>query len=143
MKSEIIFSALILTLFITSVKADNSLQVDECIVEGSHVQLMGMLLSENPPKNTLIKNKLFGSWVLNTDKAYCGEGYNEKTKTLSRLEEGCSRFQLKLSLNQYFNHRDLLGKSVIVRGTIIIAKTEQIYPGMLIDVSNIELESEQ
>ncbi|CDZ78206.1 hypothetical protein BN59_02514 [Legionella massiliensis] len=126
----------------------NSPNIDECIIEGSHVQLMGKLVSVTFPGQPNYESIEKGDkpevyWVLNTLKPYCGEGYDLKTKTLSRLGESCSRFQLMLKPEQYDSQRALLGKKVIVSGEIVLAKTGHQHTSMLIDVNDIELESAQ
>lgn len=123
-----------------------SVHVDECIVEGSHVHLMGKLVSETFPGQPNYKSIEQGDapetyWVLNTEKSYCGEGYNLTTKNLSRLDKSCSRFQLVLRQEQYDSERALLGKKVIVSGQIVLATSGHHHTSMLIKVSDIELES--
>jgi len=125
-----------------------STNVDECIVAGSHVHLMGKLVSETFPGQPNYESIEKGDkpetyWVLKTEKSYCGEGFDTQTKSLFRLDKSCSSFQLMLKPEQYASQRALLGKMVIVSGRIVMATTGHHHTSMLIEVSDIELESEQ
>lgn len=139
---------LIITLmaiaFSASALADsgNQPQVEECIVEGSQIHLMGKLVSMAPvltdSSSKQNEKATEAYWILSTDKSYCGEGYNSETRVLYRLGEPISRFQLVLKPEQYEEERELLGKRVIVEGKVLFANTDKHHTQMLIDVNTIE-----
>ncbi|KTD36751.1 hypothetical protein Lnau_1735 [Legionella nautarum] len=140
---KLLLTLIAMALFASALAdSGNQPQVEGCIVEGSQIHLMGKLMSMAPvltdDSSNQNEKQTETYWILSTDKSYCGEGYNSETRTLYRLEEPISRFELVLKPEQYEEEQDLLGKKVIIEGKVLLANTGEHHTQMLIDVKTIE-----
>ena len=76
-------------------------------------------------------------WILKLDRSVC---VSNKGNDLTNIaESGMVQMQLVLSAKQYELYRDVLSKSVVVRGTLFHSHTGHHHTPVLISVQSIEL----
>jgi hypothetical protein len=77
------------------------------------------------------------SWILVTNKSYCGQGEDLVNTGKIIIEKNQNRFQLVLTPELYQQEKKLLNKKVLVNGSLFFAHTGHHHTPLLIEVSKI------